>query len=449
MKPRGSSLAWRLVVWFVAVAAVASVLATAMSLLFWRQAGDEYAFAQMNLERVAVGALREDPDGGVRLADTGALSRFRQARPRAQVAVIWRGRVLEGSSPMLAQALTRLKGIGFLDASFVFGQGPLAGETAVATLVESRFGPVTVVGARNPMRPGDLPALALYMGGYLIRIVGLAALAAALVTPWVIGRALAPLKAASIQAAAIDVRRRDVRLPLNNTVPTEVAGLVRAINLALDRLDEGVSRQQRFAAEAAHELRTPLAILAARIDNLPPGDQVAGMRRDIERMPAMVDQLLMVARLEAGAARGEDLIDLVDLTRDVVADCSPLALAQHRRLALLPHCQTLLVRGDPRLLQSALRNLVENAIRAEPAGGRIDITVGPEPVVCVIDHGPGVPEEDRERVFEPFWRRRDGHPGAGLGLAIVREVARTHGGHVAVTVTPGGGATFRFSCAGP
>jgi hypothetical protein len=90
------------------------------------------------------------------------------------------------------------------------------------------------------------------------------------------------------------------------------------------------------AAEAAHELRTPLAILAARIDSLPPGDQVAGMRRDIKRMRAMVDQLLMVARLEASAARSEDLVDLVDLTRDVVADCSPLALAQDRQLALAP-----------------------------------------------------------------------------------------------------------------
>ncbi|WP_082539798.1 MULTISPECIES: HAMP domain-containing sensor histidine kinase [unclassified Caulobacter] len=199
------------------------------------------------------------------------------------------------------------------------------------------------------------------------------------------------------------------------------------------------------AAEAAHELRTPLAILAARIDSLPPGDQVAGMRRDIERMRAMVDQLLMVARLEASAARSEDLVDLVDLTRDVVADCSPLALAQDRQLALAPYCDTLLVRGDARLLHSALRNLVENAIRAEPPGGRINITVGPEPVVCVIDHGPGVPEEDRERIFEPFWRRRDGHPGAGLGLAIVREVARAHDGQVAVADTPGGGATFRFS----
>jgi hypothetical protein len=163
------------------------------------------------------------------------------------------------------------------------------------------------------------------------------------------------------------------------------------------------------AAEAAHELRTPLAILAARIDSLPPGDQVAGMRRDIERMRAMVDQLLMVARLEASAARSEDLVDLVDLTRDVVADYSPLA--QDRQLALAPYCDTLLVRGDARLLHSALRNLVENAIRAEPPGGRINITVGPELVVCVIDHGPGVPEEDRERIFEPFWRRRDGHPG--------------------------------------
>lgn len=439
-----SSLAARLIVWFVLAQSAISILALAATLLVWRQTGDEYAFAQMNLERIVIAAVRPGADGRLILSETEDLTRFRRDRPRVQVAVFRDGSALPGSSPVLTDALSHMGNPGFINAQFVFQQGPLRGATTIGTLVRGPHGPLTVVASGNRIQLADIPALALYMGGYLLPVMTLVVLGAAVVTPFVIRQAMAPLRQASIQAAAIDLRRRDLRLPVGRGVPSELLGLIVAINAALDRLDEGVSRQQRFAAETAHELRTPLAILAARLDSLAPSETVGGMRRDLERMRLLVDQLLLIARLEARQLVMDEAVDLVALARDAVADCTPLAIASGRDLALLALADGATVRGNARVLHGALRNLVENAVRAEPVGGTVKIAVGPGLAVAVIDHGRGVDEADRDRIFEPFWRREDSHPGTGLGLAIVREAAQVHGGRVIVDDTPGGGATFRL-----
>lgn len=444
MKRFSSSLAARLIVWFVLVQSLVSVLAMVVTLFLWRQPGDEYAFAQMHLEEVVMAAIRRGPDGQLALGETAALTAFRAERPDVEIAALQGTRILPGSSPVLAQALRDQGAPAFISATFVFSQGPLAGETATATTRDGPFGDIVVVGVGNRLRLADLPALGLYMGAYLVRVMILVMLGAAAVTPFVIGRALRPLQQAGREAARIDIRRRDLRLPVGEGVPSELAGLIGAINAALDRLDQGVRRQQRIAAEAAHELRTPLAVLAARIDSQPASDDQRAMRRDLERMRTLVDQLLLVARLEIADAPRDETFDLVALARDVVADCTPLALAQGRDLALVPDVERRMVRGSRRVIEGALTNLVNNAIRAEPVGGAVEVRVPDADELRVVDHGPGVPPHERELVFDPFWRRNDDHPGAGLGLAIVKQAALLHGGQAFVEETPGGGATFRL-----
>lgn len=440
----GRSLAGRLVIWFVIVQSALSVLALGVTLVIWRQPGDEYAFSQMNLSRLLVEALAQGPDGRLMIRDTEALRAFKASRPKVRLAVLRDGAVVDGSSSELARALREAGTPDFANATFTFTEGELAGVTVAATAVESRWGRIVVVSADNRLRLADVPALLLYMSGYLVTVMAIVLLGAALIVPLVIRRALRPLQKASEQAAAIDLRSRNLRLPEGSGVPSELAPLVRSINVALDRLDEGFHRQQRFAAEAAHELRTPLAILAARIDSHPDHADAAGMRRDLARMRTLVDQLLLIARLERRQVRLEEAVDLVALARDVVADCTPLAVAGGRDLALSLGPAHLVITGERLALESALLNLVQNAIRAEPVGGAVEVAVTATGEILVVDHGSGVAEEDRKSIFDPFWRRDEGHPGAGLGLTIVKEAAAAHGGSVSIEPTPGGGATFRL-----
>lgn len=437
------SLAARLVLWSVAVQSLLAVIALAATLMFLRQPGDEHAFAHMHVIQLVEAALARDPDGHLRLNATPALAAFRRERPEAQVAVFQGRAALPGSAPGLVAAVAASGRPWFANATFTFTEGAMAGSTVVATAVRGPFGEVVIVAADNPFRLADLPALAVHMGGYLVRVVLVAMMGAALITPFVIARALRPLRAASAAASRIDLRTRGLRLPDSGGVPSELLGLIRSINAALDRLDEGFSRQQRYAAQAAHELRTPLAVLAARIDTLDGHPVAAGLRRDLERMRALVEQLLLVSRLERGDVLLDETLDLVELAREVVADLAPLAFTQDRRLEFIPLCPNRSFRGGRRVLEGALANLIRNAIRAEPAGGTVVVSVGPCLEFTVTDHGDGVAPDDRERIFEPFWRRSEDHAGAGLGLTIVREAAEAHGGAVSLRETEGGGATFR------
>ena len=444
MKRIRTSLTARLIIWFVVVQSIVSVGAMFAALFFWQQPGDEYAFAHMHVSELAVEAMKPGPDGAPRLISTPALQAFQAERPSVRIAALQGRRPLPGSSPLLVEALARADFPDFINASFRFTGGPLAGSTAVATAVDTRWGPVVVVATDNRLRLADIPALTAYMANYLVRVMVIVLLSAALIVPFVIRGALRPLQAASRDAARIDLRSRDLRLPDGDGVPSELIALVRSINAALARLDEGFSRQQRFTAEAAHELRTPLAVLAARIDSQSESDATVGMRRDVERMRTLVDQLLFIARLERQDMRRDEQLDLVALARDVVADCTPLAIGQGRRLALTPEVERLPVRASRLALESALSNLIQNAVRAEPPGGTVDVVVRAPAEILVIDHGAGISPAERERVFEPFWRRDEAHTGAGLGLAIVTEAAVAHGGGVSIAETPGGGATFRF-----
>jgi signal transduction histidine kinase len=259
-------------------------------------------------------------------------------------------------------------------------------------------------------------------------------------------RALAPMRQASTTAASIGPRSTDVRLP-EQPMPAEIAPLVHAVNQALDRLQSGFRAQRDFTADMAHELRTPLAIMRARIDSLEPGPVRDTLRRDAVNMARTVNQVLDIAELESFIVDTDARADLQAVCADAVAAMAPLAVELGKIIALTGTTEPVEVRGHAEALFRAVRNLIENAIRHTPAGTSIEVEVGNTGWVKVLDNGPGVPAADREQIFQRFWRRdradraRAGD-SRGLGLAIVARVAEAHAGRISVDERPGGGAVF-------
>ena len=255
-------------------------------------------------------------------------------------------------------------------------------------------------------------------------------------------RALDPVREASNTASSIGPTRTDVRLP-EQSMPTEIVPLVHAVNQALDRLEAGFSAQRNFTADMAHELRTPLAIVRARVDSLEPGTVRDALRGDLVNMTRTVNQVLDIAELETFVVAGGARADLHVVCADAVAFMAPLAVELGKTIALTGASDPVWVHGNPEALFRAVRNLVENAIRHTPAGVSIEVEVSGDGVVRVSDDGPGVPEADRDAIFRRFWRRdRESTEGRGLGLAIVSRVAQAHEGSITIADRPGGGAVF-------
>jgi signal transduction histidine kinase len=254
-------------------------------------------------------------------------------------------------------------------------------------------------------------------------------------------RALAPLQALSVLAAKIDPGNSDVRLPYAG-VPEEMLPLVRSVNSALDRLDDGLRRQREFNANAAHQLRTPLAVLSANIDALEDKEIAGKLRYDVEAMTRIVSQLLLVAKLETLDVRLDEPVDLCAVAREVAENLGLIAVSNGKTLEVEAPKGSVLVPGNRFVVGVAISNLVENALHHTPAGGLVRVRVTATPSVEVRDSGPGIPPTIRERVFERFWKGEASKHGTGLGLSIVRRVMSAIHGSVAISDAPEGGAQF-------
>ncbi|PLR22665.1 hypothetical protein SGCZBJ_18020 [Caulobacter zeae] len=240
---------------------------------------------------------------------------------------------------------------------------------------------------------------------------------------------LRPLRRLSLLAADIGPATIHARLPVASA-PREVAPLVEAFNATLDRLEAGWRAQRDFSANAAHELRTPLAILRAQVESLLEPDERRAASEEFERLGRLVAQLLALAEAESGALAQTHSFDLVALARDVTSDMASFVLSSGRTVGFDNVIERLMIEGQPDLVETALRNLLENAVRHTPSGVEILVTIDADGLVCVSDDGPGVPAEARARLFERFSRGDPQGPGAGLGLSIVRQIMERHGGRV-------------------
>jgi len=247
----------------------------------------------------------------------------------------------------------------------------------------------------------------------------------------------------------VKTRRVNALDPLpDERLPDEVRPLVGALNDLLARLGAALDRERAFMADAAHELRTPLTALHLQMEALARAgndaeraDAMEKLSAGVQRATRLVEQMLSLARQEPRAEPARVRVAFDDIARAVVAELVPLADAKHIDLGI-SSSQPVYVRGDPDALRTLLRNLVDNGVRYTPAHGRVDVSVersvdssqnqpegsGPRAVLRVVDDGPGIPPEERARVFDRFYRRPGTlPPGSGLGMAIVKAIADTHG----------------------
>ena len=266
-----------------------------------------------------------------------------------------------------------------------------------------------------------------------------------LVVWWGVTRSLAPVERVRRQLAQ---RQADDLSPVNDeALPDEVQPLVSELNLLFERVQRAFEAQQHFVADAAHELRSPLAALRLQWQGLQRAGDEAGRAAAIERLGAgidratrLVEQLLTLARQEARTPAAAEPVDLRAVTQLALADVAPAAQVRGMDVGLL-ESDSVTVRGNAEALRMLVRNLLDNAIKYTPVGGQVDVQLhrasDQSVQLTVEDSGPGIAPAYRARVMQRFVRETtDGAPGSGLGLAIVQAIAQAHGVTVALDASP-------------
>ena len=260
----------------------------------------------------------------------------------------------------------------------------------------------------------------------------------ALAVWWLLGRVFIPVDRVRAQVARREAQ--DLSAVQEGDLPTEVQLLVRELNALFGRVQQAFAAQQDFVADAAHELRSPLAALKLQAQGLRRAADdatreraVARLEAGIDRAARLVEQLLVLARQEAASAPMQP-VDLLEVARLALADVAASAQTRGIDAGLAPSAQgPCVVQGAQEELRLLVRNLLDNAIKYSPEGGRVDVAVESSDTgvsLLVQDSGPGVPEEERARVLGRFYRSPQSAqqaPGSGLGLAIVQAIARRHG----------------------
>jgi two-component system, OmpR family, sensor kinase len=420
------SLRWRLFVFLLALATVAALAVGGATYVSVRAEADElfdYHLRQMALSLRDQGRIADDERAVLERAEFD------------YVVQVWSvdGVVLYSTTPTPMLPTRAVLGFSTIDLG-----GARWRVFAAAT-------PFRVVQVAQPLAARR--ALAAAAAGRSVLPIALAAPMVGLAMWWLLGASLAPL--ARVLRA---VRERDVNalkpLPLQG-LPSELTPLIDAFNTLLARLASAFDAQRAFTADAAHELRSPLTALKLQLGLLrDAGDAgerdqaLLRLQAGIERASHLVEQLLALARAEPGNVLAHTGVDLSQLVRQAVADSAPLASGVRGDIELDTPAE-LMLPGDADALRSLLRNLLDNALKYGGSAPRVRIQLSADANTATLrvdDSGPGIPQAERERVFDRFHRREPGRgSGSGLGLAIVRAVAHRHGGSVVLGPSPLGG----------
>ncbi|TWT14056.1 HAMP domain-containing sensor histidine kinase [Reyranella sp. CPCC 100927] len=317
------------------------------------------------------------------------------------------------------------------------------GAVSVAVITPTRVGPVSLeVGGISQLPFLEMILFTIGDASNLYSMLAFILFAMAVAHLVVLPRLIArPVSRVARAAEAIDGLPAGRRLP-DASAPKELVPLVDAFNRALQRIDDAALSQRSFLSNAAHELRTPLTRLRTKLEAVPDPAQRQDLTTDVQNLSSIVTTLLHLARL-SGQPHAFQPVDLVLLCRTTVAELVPQALAAAIDIEVTAPDGPVVVRGVETAIRSAVANLVRNAVRHAGTCRHVAVVVVVPGEVRVIDHGPGIPVEGRERLFQPFARgATTDDDGVGLGLAIVAQVMTMHGGAVHVSDTPGGGATI-------
>ncbi len=261
--------------------------------------------------------------------------------------------------------------------------------------------------------------------------------------------ALRPLRRLSLEANEIAsaVARGQPLTPVSNRdMAREFAEVAAATNVMLAQLENSLQLQKQFASDAAHELRTPLAVLLLEVAQLPPSAARDRIKDDLEELGRLVAELLRFAQAEDVLSRERTEVDLVAAARKVCEEAVPQAITTRHMIEFSAAIQPLIVAGNATLIEIAIRNLVENAIKYSPAGTTVFVSVEEGPRVIIEDQGPGIAEGQQEVAFDRYWRADQRQStGAGVGLALTRRIAQLHDGQVLIESRPRGGTRMVLS----
>lgn len=276
-------------------------------------------------------------------------------------------------------------------------------------------------------------------------------------------RALSPVSAITHKAESIHVENLSERVPVPTSSDDEITELAKTFNRLLDRVETTVSSNQRFVADASHQLKTPLSILRGELDLIlrkeRSPEEVRGFlesaSQEINALTQLVESLLILARTEAGAGSiSLSPTRLDEIAMEVVSRLNSLAKGKKIKLTLNLHKEDAGVEsdfqilGDADLIRTMLQNLVENAVKYSPEGAVVEISIADLPKTVdlkIRDHGPGIPKENLEKLFDRFYRdpsTEQKAKGFGLGLAIARSIAKVHHADIQVSTIAGEGTTF-------
>jgi signal transduction histidine kinase len=473
---RIGSLRWRLA---LAIAGILVVAVGIMAVAIYRGTGSRLR-SQIDHELrgdVAAFQSRGLPTGTVNPRTVEATGRrYVEAQPFSASARLLFERVLGGATvtnqpEVLAlrhepdesaerQSAERRQARALLRARVGYSTVDLAdvGRVRLLTRVaRARGRPVALVGVGEPLQPVERAQRGV---AKTFALAGSVTLLAALIASYLVaGRLSGPLRRMSAIAARVDAGDLTPRIRSKGS-RDEVRILADAFDRMLDRLEDAFARQQEFVADASHELRTPLTVIRGQLEVLareaePSAEEVRHVERivgvELVRMQRLVDDLLLLAQ-----AGQRDFVHPREIAlAPFVAELGEgIRTTADRQLSIgaVPHGT---LRGDPDRMAQALRNLLVNAIAHTRPGGRVELSVrvhGDRVLFTVDDDGPGIPFEERERIFDRFHRtdgaRSRSSGGAGLGLAIVQAVAQAHGGRVSVGESALGGARFAVEVPG-
>lgn len=423
------SLRWRLS-WQLSLVIFAVVGVVILGLCIWAATimSPNIAMEETVSSAIAGAAVR-DSHGNLVLRETPQLKALKEQNEALWfvVATIDRASVSYGTIP---PAYARLA-----DLVHLFNDADIRGSSAskeVATIDSAK----TAVGDLRILFGGvadkGWPVFALLARAYPIyaSLLAVALPAIFIAVPKIVGYALARVSDVAEKAGQIEPRQQGARLPIDG-IPKEVSPLVFAFNGTLERLENEARKRQRFLIDAAHELRTPIAIMQTRIDGMPDGPERSRLLNDVVRLADSAEQLLDFERNDQ-VTDIDGVVDLVEISRTAVADIAPLAIAAGYQISFQSDVERFERIGNAPALARAITNLIRNAIDHCDGRGEITVSLLADGSIAVADQGPGIAAEHRDLIFEPFYRVTPKSQGTGLGLSLVKQVATNHGGNVFV-----------------